>query len=459
MKGKILTDSDLKGLTLSERKQLGKELRDKTPRESLAKWKQLDEEREMLAILEGANRGRIADLIPIRYGRMLASPFTFYRGTAALMAYDLNGHPRTPISIQVCGDCHVLNFGGFATPESNIIVDINDFDETIRGPWEWDVKRLGASLVLAARSIALSNAVGKRAALVMANAYRQAMLTYANMTFIDVWHSVVAYSEFAPVITIPGQNTGGRSFEKEKAKSSPQVMLDKFTEVKNGGRKFKNMPPLLYHVDKDEQQIAQHAYTSYIKTLPEERRILLERYEPVDIARKVVGIGAVGTLCAVILMRASDQDYLMLQVKEARQSALEPYVDASPYVHQGERVVVGQRIMQFASDMFLGWTTGRKKGRQFYIRQLRNVKLSVIPQNWDRRQIIGVAGFVGKILAKAHARSGDPAVLAGYLGKTDVFEKAIAKFSETYADQTELDFKEFSKACRSGRLKAERLPE
>jgi len=457
MKDKVLTEPDLKGMTLLERKQFGKQLRDKTPRESLSKWKKSDEEREMLAILESANRGRIGDLIPIRYGRMLVSPFTFYRGTAALMAYDLNSLPRTPISIQVCGDCHVLNFGGFATPESNLIVDINDFDETIRGPWEWDVKRLGTSFVLAARSIKLSNAVGKRAALVMANAYREAMLSYADMTFIDVWHSAVAYSEFAQAITSPGQN--GRSFKREKAKSSTEAMLDKFTEFKNGRRKFKNMPPLLYHVDKDEQQIAQHAFTSYLKTLPEERRILLERYQAVDIARKVVGIGAVGTLCAVILMEASDTDYLILQVKEARQSALEPYVDPTPYVHQGERVVVGQRIMQSASDIFLGWTTGRKKGRQYYIRQLRNVKLSVIPQNWDRRQIIGVAGFVGKILAKAHARSGDAALLAGYLGKTDVFEKAIAKFSEAYADQTELDFKEFSKACRIGRLKAIRLPE
>jgi len=459
MKVKSPSKSDLKGMSLSERKEFGKGLRDKTPRESLAKWKKSDEEREMLAIVEGANRGRIADLVPIRYGRMLASPFTFYRGTAALMAYDLNSLPRTPIRIQVCGDCHVLNFGGFATPERNIIVDINDFDETIRGPWEWDVKRLGTSFVLAARSIKLPNAVGKRAALVMAAAYREAMLSYANMSFLDVWHAMVPYSEFAQVITSPGQDRRGTSFEKEKAKSSPQVMLDKYTELKNGGRKFKNMPPLLYHVDRDEQQIAEHAFSSYIKTLPEDRRVLLERYKPVDIARKVVGIGAVGTLCAVILMEASESDYLILQVKEARQSALEPYVDPSPYLHQGERVVVGQRIMQSASDMFLGWTTGRKQGRQYYIRQLRDVKLSVIPQNWDRRQIIGVAGFVGKILAKAHARSGDAAVLSGYMGKTDIFEKAIAKFSEAYANQTELDFKEFAKACRAGRLKAIRLPE
>jgi uncharacterized protein (DUF2252 family) len=411
----------------------------------------------MLAIIKAANRGRINDLIPIRYGRMLVSPFTFYRGTAALMAYDLNTLPRSQIEIQICGDCHIMNFGAFETPERNVIVDINDFDETTRGPWEWDLKRLATSFILAARSMSLPDAVGKEAILAMTQSYKAAIFAYAEMTYLDVWYSKIQYDDFARAGTQGRRSANTRALQKEESKSSPDVMLNKFTELENGARKFKNIPPLVYHVDKDELQIAQHAYASYLQTLPEERRVLLERYEIVDIARKVVGIGSVGTLCAVLLMEASEHDFLILQVKEARQSALEPYVGKSPYIHQGQRVVVGQRIMQSASDMFLGWTTGRKEGRQFFIRQLRDVKLSLVPQSWDRARIMAVATFTGKVLAKAHARSGDTAVLAGYLGKSDVFEKAIGKFSLTYADQTELDFKEFSKACSTGRLKAIRI--
>jgi uncharacterized protein (DUF2252 family) len=456
MKDDTLLRSKVTKMTPSERKQFGKHLRSQTPREDHSVYKKSDEERAMLSIIEDANKGRIHELIPIRYGRMLASPFSFYRGTAALMAYDLNNLPRSNIELQICGDCHILNFGAFATPERNVIVDINDFDETIRGPWEWDVKRLAASFVLAARSINLPDAAGKQAAVTMVRSYKESMLSYANMTYLDTWYSKIQYDDFARAIAGRGRQTQKRTLEKAELKSSPKALLDKYTEGQDGGHKFKEMPPLLYHVSKDEVQIAQHAYSSYLQTLPEERRVLLERYETADIARKVVGIGSVGTLCAVLLMKASKRDFMILQIKEARPSALQPYVRKSPYIHQGQRVVVGQRIMQSASDIFLGWTTGRKEGRQFFIRQLRDVKLSVIPDDWDRAQIMDVAKFAGLVLAKAHARSGDPAVLSGYMGKSNAFEKAIAKFSVMYADQTELDFEEFSKACRTGRLKCER---
>jgi uncharacterized protein (DUF2252 family) len=438
---------------------MGKMARDKCPLESHSKINIPSAGRDVIAIIEKSNDGRIQELIPIRYARMLESPFTFYRGSAALMAADLAQTPASGFIVQACGDCHIQNFGAFATPERNIVVDINDFDETLPAPWEWDVKRLAASLVLAAAANNFSLELGQEAAYAMAERYREHMNELSKMPALDIWYSRVDHTQFFKLASEEGVQRAKKMLKEAIAKSSPEVMMEKLTTISNGRLRFKDMPPLLCHVEGvSAGETEKEAFEEYRKSLPEDRRVLIDKFEMVDIARKVVGIGSVGTSCGVILMSSSEQDSLILQLKEARQSVLEPYAGASKYAHHGQRVVAGQKLMQAASDMFLGWLTGKRKPyRHFFIRQLRDVKIGANTALWTKTDFKTLPKLVGEILARAHGRSGDPAALRGYLGKNDAFENAITSYATAYAKQTERDYNQFLKACRSGRLKVQEL--
>lgn len=443
----------------TEKKDLGRAARTGTPLASHSKLSLNKANRHIIDILEESNRGRVPELVPIRYARMMASPFSFYRGSASLMAFDLAHTPRSGFIVQACGDCHIQNFGVFATPERKIVVDINDFDETLPAPWEWDVKRLATSLILAATASGFDSDLGAEAAYAMTEAYRKRMAELSQMSIMEVWYSHV---EAQKLIDLSQEDNRGRlkkSLEEAIEKSSPDIMREKLTVTAGGKVRFRDMPPLLCHVEgvsagKQEMQ----AFEEYRKTLAEDRRALLDKFQLVDIARKVVGIGSVGTMCGVLLLVSSEQDLLVLQLKEARKSVLEPYAGASKYEHSGQRVVNGQKLMQAASDMFLGWTTGpRSPFRQFYLRQLRDVKIGVNTALWDKNDFRTYPELAGEILARAHARSGDPAVLRGYMGKSEAFEEAVQAYAVAYAKQTERDYGQFIKACKSGVLKVQEL--
>ncbi len=397
--------------------------------------------------------------MPIRYGRMLVSPFTFYRGSAGLMALDLAGTANSGFKVQACGDCHIHNFGAYATPERKIIIDINDFDETLPAPWEWDVKRLAASLVLAATANGFSVNVGQDAAARMVQGYRKHIAELTAMNLLDVWYSHVDIDHLSKLSKIDARQRQKKAVEDARSKSSLEVLLEKMT-VKNGGKvRFKDIPPLITHVEEASVGSQErHAFEEYCKTLPDFVRVFLDKFELVDIARKVVGVGSVGTMCGVLLLTSSEQDALILQLKEARQSVLEPFAGASLYEHCGQRVVNGQKLMQNASDVFLGWTTGKGPAyRHFYIRQLRDVKVGVNTALWNKADFTVFPTIAGEILARSHCRSGDPSVLQGYLGKSDEFDEAVALYAVAYAKQTERDYSQFLKACKSGRIKAENI--
>ena len=443
--------------TRQERREFGKAARERTPLESHSKTMVKRPDRSIVEVLETSNEGRIPELIPIRYGRMLQSPFTFYRGSAALMAMDLAQTQCSGITVQACGDCHIHNFGAFATPERKLVADINDFDETLPAPWEWDVKRLAASLVLAATSNGLSQDLGEKAARIMAKAYREQIAKLAELTSMEVWYSHIPISN---VIARADEDSRRRMQQQVKAaveKSSSDVLMEKMTVVANGRLRFKDMPPLLCHIQEfqvgDETSLA---FENYRNSLADDRRVLLDKFELVDIARKVVGIGSVGTICGVALLAGADNEALVLQIKEARASVLEPYVGKSKYSHHGQRVVCGQKLMQAASDMFLGWTTGREPARRhFFVRQLRDVKIGVNTGFWSKNDFEVFPVIAGEILARAHARSGDPAMLRGYLGKSEKFDEAMGAYAVDYAKQTEHDYHQFVRACKSGLLKAQ----
>lgn len=446
--------------TVQERRALGKALRERVPRKDHALWAPASDRIDPIEILESSSEGRVPELVPIRYGRMMRSPFTFYRGTAALMAADLAKTPVTGITTQICGDCHLLNFGAYATPERNIIIDINDFDETLPGPWEWDIKRLAASFVLACRANGFKEDLGKEAAETAVRSYRNAMQKFSEMRVMDVWYSKLDVTEFiGKVEDVEFRKSARERVEKQKEKSVIDYYLPKLTTVEKGKLRFKDAPPLVYHAEEQKGkkffQIAQETFEAYKETLSPERKILLDRFELSDVAMKIVGIGSVGTYCAVMLLTAGENDPLVLQVKEARASVLEPYVGKSAYKTHGQRVVVGQRLMQSHSDIFLGWTVGTgEHHRHFYIRQLKDMKISLTPELWTEERALEVAKALGWVLARAHAKAGDAAMISGYLGNKDVFDKAVSEFAVTYADQAELDHKALLMAVKSGRLEA-----
>ncbi len=371
------------------------------------------------------------------------------------MAYDLSTTPATGMKVQACGDCHLANFGLFATPERNLVFDLNDFDETLPAPWEWDIKRLAASFVVAGRSRGLSERGNLAAVATLARSYRAHLRTYARMCVLDVW-----YSRLDDQMLIAASPTvEAREFRKRitsKARASiAEYLFPKITGLKDGRRRIVDQPPLVYHLP-EQQDTETHItclLSAYRDTLQTHLHRLVDQYRFEDFAFKVVGVGSVGTRCYILLLLAENDDPLLLQAKEARASVLEPYVGASEFEHHGQRVVVGQRMTQSASDMFLGWVTS-DNGMHYYIRQLRDMKFSVPLGVLNAPGLARYADICGWVLARAHARTGDAAMLAGYLGKSDAFDQALATFAQAYADQTEQDYRKLVKAVKSGRVKA-----
>jgi len=445
---------------LEERLAVGKALRQRASRKSQAEWKPPANRPDPVDLLIENSQGRLEDLVPIRYGRMAASPFAFYRGAAAIMASDLSHTPSTGLNIVICGDCHLVNFGGFATTERKLIFDINDFDETSIAPWEWDVKRLAASFVIAGRSNNLRESDAQEAAFLAAQSYRLRMSEYVNMTVLQTWYDSLDLNE----IIANMQNKQNKRFYTKKLQQATEETAHekefaKLAYMSGDSPRIIDQPPLIYHfsdVRNDEiRSRIENNMADYLDSLSPERRGLLSRYQLVDVAFKVVGVGSVGTFCGIALFMSGNGDPLFLQFKQARQSVLEPYAGANPYKHAGQRVVVGQRWMQTASDMFLGWYTGTGKyGHHYYGRQLRDAKIKPVIEIMQPTDLKGYANLCGRALARAHARSGDAAVLSGYMGNSIVFEEAIADFSVAYADQNERDHAALVDAIRSGRVEA-----
>ena len=442
--------------TRNELSAMGKSLREKCPRQDHAIWQASHTRPDPLTLIEESNQGRISQLVPIRHGRMLQSPFAFYRGAALNMAADLATTPSSGIQVQVCGDCHLLNFGSYATPERRVIFDINDLDETLPAPWEWDVKRLAASFVLACRSNGFREEIARDAALCAVRSYRENMAKYSEMRVLDVWYARIDAEELIP--TIKDQEARKRCQERLAKAREHSVMEHEFPElVTTGGLSpaIKENPPLIYHWHEEgyaeHEANIQRAFTQYRETMQEDRRLLLDRFQFMDLALKVVGVGSVGTYCGVMLLMATQQDPLFLQIKQARASVLEAYAGKSAHPNHGQRVVHGCRMMQSASDLFLGWTEG-VEGRQFYIRQLKDMKIKPIVEVFTPSVMLQYAELCGRTLSHAHARSGEPAKISGYLGKSDKFDEAIADFSRAYADQSEQDHQTLLKAVRAGKL-------
>jgi len=453
---RALITSDLR--PIEGRLASGKLLRTKVPRRSHAAWNPPRRRRDPVEILVESSAGRVTDLVPIRYGRMLASPFAFYRGAAAIMAADLAHTPVNGQRVQACGDCHLVNFGGFATPERRVIFDINDFDETLPGPWEWDLKRLVTSFVIASRNNRLGRAEGRAAARTCARSYRESMHRLAEQHPLEVWYAridaettVASFSDKATIRRIR------RRIDKATRQNVPEHDFPKLATLSGGRPRISDNPPLIFHpVEADSpsfQKNVQETFARYRVSLPDERRLLLDRFAIADIAQKVVGVGSVGTWCGILLMTDGDSAPLFLQVKEARRSVLEAYAGASAYANRGQRVVVGQRLMQSASDMFLGWTEGAG-GRHFYLRQLRDMKIKPMVELYDGTVMVEYALLCGRALAHAHARSGDAATIAGYLGSSGAFDAAVASFGDCYADQNESDYAALKAAVESGRVEA-----
>jgi uncharacterized protein (DUF2252 family) len=444
----------------AERRAAGKALREQAPRASHGKWIAPADRRHPLEITLASNEGREPNLIPIRMGRMSQSPFTFYRGSAALMAADLAKTPQSGLRVQACGDAHVMNFGGFATPERNVVFDINDLDETLPAPWEWDLKRLTASVVIAGRDLGLPATQCAKAAIRTAREYRERMTNYASMRALEVWYDFIDVQQ-AINLSEKRARIDRKGIEarvaKARKKSLPDLLFPKLAERRGDLPMIKDDPPLIYHPTQKEAPGAKSGYTKqmarYRESLPEHVRVLLDRFHMRDLAFKVVGVGSVGTVCVICLMMAGDDDPLFLQVKEARHSVLEPFAGKSLHKNQGERVVAGQRLMQFASDIFLGWIRG-DNNRDYYFRQLRDTKVAPTMEGWDYRALRTYGELCAWALARAHARSGDSAAIAGYMGSSDAFDNAIGEFSVDYADQNERDYDELIKAIRAGKIEA-----
>ena len=437
-----------------ERRKQGKALRAKLPRTAQAEWKPRAKSQDIVKLLEESDVGRIRGLLPVKYQRMAVSPFTFFRGAAIIQARDLANAHVSGIMVQACGDCHLANFGGFASPERVLVFDINDFDETFPGPWEWDIKRLGASLVLAARDRTFSKSVANQAVRAAAESYRQRMSEFAEMTVLEAWYATVDAAQIQEYFKNDKDISARLARKQKQARSqTSEAVIPKLTEVVNGRRMIKDNPPVIYHFDEYAKNVEKgHAkfITQYKNSLQLDRKKLFDRYHLQDSAIKVVGVGSVGTRCYLSLLLADGVDPLFLQVKEARRSVLESPRGKSRYAHQGMRVVEGQRLMQGASDIFLGWARTQK--HDYYLRQFRDMKVSAEIETFRPGTLVGYATLCGWALARAHAKAGDAAMIAGYLGATDQFDNALAQYSEAYADQAERDFATFKAAIRSGRL-------
>ena len=443
------------GPSIEARMMQGKALRERVARTSHAAWSTPAGRPDVIKILQQSDCGRVPELLPIRYGRMQQSPFAFFRGSAAVMAWDLSKTPATGIRVQACGDCHAANLGGFASPERRLLFDINDFDETLRAPWEWDVKRLAASIVLASRELGMGGGRCGNAVLTMAESYRQHMREYAQMRALEVWYSHMDAEVFIEEAKTTASRKRWERVEIQARLQTAEHIFPKIADVVNGRTRIVDHPPLVYHTRANElvRKHVTEMFHRYRETLPADRRLILDRYHIVDVARKVVGVGSVGTRCDVALLMAGEHDPMLLQFKEAMPSVLEPYAGKSRYANHGERVVIGQRMLQSASDVFLGWTHD-DQGRHYYFRQLRDMKMKIDLENMTKGDWLEYVEICGWTLARAHARTGDAAMIGGYLGTSDTFDSALAKFAASYADQAERDHGTLVKAIRAGRLKA-----
>ena len=490
--------------SLADRRAHGVDARIATPPESHAGWVPAGGRPDPVGLLEKQNTTREPDLVPVRHGRMVVSPFTFYRGAAKIMAADLAGTPTAGLDVQLCGDAHLSNFGAFASPERRLLFDLNDFDETLPGPFEYDVKRMAASFTIAARNNGLSAVEGRSITGASVRAYREAMAKFADMGTMELWYAHLSEDDLRAAIAKvaapadrakkdgkPGKDgkgkhgkaahNGGRSKEADAelaraVKQSDKTLrkahtrdslqaLSKLGELVDGRYRIVSQPPVVVPAreltaawgmtEEQVQTMVHDQFRDYRATLQADRRHLLERFEIVDMARKVVGVGSVGTRAFIVLLQGRDsQDPLFLQVKEATRSVLEDHLPKSRYRNPGERVVQGQRMMQAASDIYLGWTKGVQEDRHYYWRQLRDMKASALVDTMSATGLDLYAGLCGWTLARAHARSGDAVAIAAYLGGDDAFDTSITDFSQGYADQNELDYQAFVDAIRDGRVPA-----
>ncbi|HTE71817.1 MAG TPA: DUF2252 domain-containing protein [Actinomycetes bacterium] len=455
--------------TVEERRRRGRVTRAEVPREQLAAWERPADRADPVAMLAGQETSRVQELVPVRHQRMASGVFAFFRGAALLMAADLAVTPRTGLTVQLCGDAHLANFGLFGAPDRSLVFDLNDFDETNPGPFEWDVKRLATSFVLAARDNGLPAKAGLAAAEAAAGSYRQAMAGFATKGELEIWYDRVDVDGLIDTMRqLPSGK--GRLKAKQEAKAEAKLRsaaakarsrdawsaIEKITEVVDGHRRFRDQPPLLTRLDltADVAAMINALFREYRGTLQENRQELLKRYQIIDIGHKVVGVGSVGLLAFVLLLRGRDEDDLMvLQVKQAQSSVLEPYTRRSAFTKHGHRVVTGQRLMQAASDSFLGWIDG-PGGRSFYVRQLRDMKWSPETTSLNAERLRRYALICGLTLARAHARSGDAVAIAAYLGSGKAFVKAMRTYAVSYADQCERDYAAFTAAIGDGRLDA-----
>jgi uncharacterized protein (DUF2252 family) len=446
-----------------ERRERGRALRATVQRAAHGGWKAGADRRDPVELVAESNGGRLPALIPIRHGRMASSPFAFYRGGAALMAADLATTPSSGILVQACGDAHLMNFGGFATPERNVIFDVNDLDETLPAPFEWDLKRLAASVVVAADHVRLPGSDAARLAADVVREYRERMIDYSAMRVLDVWYDKIDLRRYEdrnadPDVLKEVRRRAAERMDIAERKSIPETLYPKFVCEEGMQPRIKDEPPLIFHPAEDLAPGAASAYVeaiaSYRKSLPDHILTLFDRYQFYDFAIKVVGVGSVGTLCGFGLFMADENDPLFLQVKEARASVLEPYAGKSRYANHGQRVVEGQRLMQTASDVFLGWMRS-ESGRHFYVRQLRDVKLAAVIEDADTPLLRQYARMCAHALARAHARSGDAALIAGYMGSGQAFDDAICEFAVAYFDQNRKDYRAYVRAIREGRIQAQ----
>jgi uncharacterized protein (DUF2252 family) len=458
----------MKASTIAEREARGRAAREKSKRSSHKTVGALD--RDPIELIKQSSEGRVQNLVPLRYGRMAVSPFTFFRGTANLQAHDLSQVHDSGLTMPICGDGHLMNFGGFATPERQLVFDLNDFDEVSVGPFEWDLKRLAASIVLAARHMRLSRGTAENLVMTAMSEYRNRMAQYAQCGALELWYERITFDRMAETALSPERRRAVRRGMEKAASRTHESLFEKMAEHDGERWVIRDAPPALFHVlgsntlftaeETDElkgshgHKILDGMWSEYMKTMSHDRRELLGQFSVQDIVFKVVGVGSVGTRCMAVLLVDPTGKPLFVQIKEAKPSVIARYYKSPPVKHQGERVVQGQRMLQAASDIFLGWATS-SLGRHYYFRQLRDMKLSASIELFDSDLLDGYARLCGWVMARAHAKAGGQAVeVSAYIGRGDQFAEALAAYAASYADQVERDYDVFVKACRSGVIEA-----